>query len=404
MNSKAKTLMAIVVLLVAGGIVQGRIKLVALPERADTVIRLDNPQWTLIEEERVLTLQQGENKVDFSWKGVSIDSDSIRLQPLDHPDPNTKEVVLRSVSYPPGEAALVWEIYCDSDYAERVRISYLLRNIDRLITYKAIADKAETMVDLTSFLVLRNFSGEDFEQVKVLLDYGKAFDKQGTKHEETKQLLFLKKPEVPITKVWTFDSARQIWDPREVDENVGIPVSYRIVNDAKSGLGEFALWGGKARLFQDDGRESTIFLGEDVTGQVPVNEKTELYIGDSRDIVVTQVWDKKEDRDRLKNNSGNVVLKNSDEIITAKIENFKDSPAVLTMIQHITGEWDMIKCTLDGKKAKYINKGCKLYSNRGRGIPVFTLEFEIKLDARTDKGPATRKLFMHYIRKNIRGR
>ncbi|MHC4387527.1 MAG: hypothetical protein ACYSX1_02865 [Planctomycetota bacterium] len=42
MNSKAKTLMAIVVLLVASGIVQGRIKLVALPERADTVIRLDN--------------------------------------------------------------------------------------------------------------------------------------------------------------------------------------------------------------------------------------------------------------------------------------------------------------------------------------------------------------------------
>ncbi|MHC4387526.1 MAG: hypothetical protein ACYSX1_02860, partial [Planctomycetota bacterium] len=189
------------------------------------MIRLDNPQWTLIEEERVLTLQQGENKVDFSWKGVSIDSDSIRLQPLKHPDPN--KVLLRSVSYPPGEAALVWEIYCDSDYAERVRISYLLRNIDRLITYKAIADKEETKVDLTSFLVLRNFSGEDFEQVKVLLDYGKAFDKQGTKHEETKQLLFLKTPEVPITKVWTFDSARQIWDPREVDENVGIPVSYR---------------------------------------------------------------------------------------------------------------------------------------------------------------------------------
>jgi hypothetical protein len=404
MNSKAKTLMAIVVLLAVSGIVQGRIKLVALPERADTVIRLDNPQWTLIEEERVLTLQQGENKVDFSWKGVSIDSDSIRLQPLKHPDPN--KVLLRSVSYPPGEAALVWEIYCDSDYAERVRISYLLRNIDRLITYKAIADKEETKVDLTSFLVLRNFSGEDFEQVKVLLDYGKAFDKQGTKHEETKQLLFLKTPEVPITKVWTFDSARQIWDPREVDENVGIPVSYRIVNDVKSGLGEFALWGGKARLFQDDGHESTIFLGEDVTGQVPVNEKTELYIGDSRDIVVTQVWDKKEDRDRLKNNSGNVVLKNSDEIITAKIENFKDSPAVLTMIQHITGEWDMIKCTLEGKKAKYINKGCKSYSRpgRGRGIPVFTLEFEIKLNARTDKGPATRNLFMHYIRKNVRGR
>ena len=51
---------------------QARIKLVALPERAATIIRLDNPAATLIEEERVLTLQKGLNKVDFSWKAVSI--------------------------------------------------------------------------------------------------------------------------------------------------------------------------------------------------------------------------------------------------------------------------------------------------------------------------------------------
>ncbi len=386
MNRKRMTLMAVVLLLVGGGIVQARIKLVALPERADTVIRLDNPRWTLIEEERVLTLQQGLNKVDFSWKGVSIDADSIRLRALDHPD----VVKLLNVSYPPGEAALVWEIACDNNYAETVRISYLLRNIDRLITYKAIADKAETVVDLTSFLVLRNFSGEDFDRAKVLLDYGEAFE-QGIDHEMTKQLLFLKKPKVPITKVWTFDAAKLPWDPEELENrNVGIPVSYRIVNDAKSGLGEFALWGGKARLFQDDGQKSTIFLGEDRTGQVPVGEKTELYIGDSRDIVVTQKKMKSEVRNRRKNDDDRVILHDLNEVITAKIENFKDSPAVLTMIEHISGEWVMENCTLDGAKAKYVRKNAN------------TLEFEIKLDARTEKGPATRNLRMHYIRKNIR--
>ena len=398
MNGRTRTLMAVVLLLVGSGIVQARTKLVALPERADTIIRLDNPYWTLIEEERVLTLQQGHNNIDFSWKSVMIDSDSIRLQPLDHPDPS--KVRLLSVSYPPGEAALVWDIYSEGDYAERVRISYLLRNIDRLITYQALADKAETFIDLTSFLVLRNFSGEDFDMATVLLDYGRAFKEQSTKHEETKRLLFLKEPKVPITKVWTFDSAKQIWDPEEVQENVGIPVSYRIINDIKSGLGKFALWGGKARLFQDDGRESNIFLGEDVTGQVPVGEKTELYIGDSRDIVVTQKNMKSEVRNRKKNDDGTIILHDLDEVITAKIENFKDSPAVLTMIQHIQGEWEMQECTLDGKKAKYIEKGCKSYE--GRGAPVFTIEFEIKLKPRTEEGPATRNLRMEYRRKNIR--
>jgi len=381
MNDKRNKLTVIVLLLVCSAISHGRIKLVALPERAATVIRLDNPRATLIEEERVLTLQKGLNKVDFSWKGVFIDADSIRLRALDHSD----KVTLLSVSYPPNEAALVWDISSDSDYAETVRISYLLSNIDRLITYKAIADKAETFVDLKSYLVLRNFSGEDFDKARVLLDYGEAFE-QGIDHEETKQMLFLKSPKVPITKVWKFDAAKLPWDPEKLEnQNVGIPVSYRIVNEAKSNLGEFALWGGKARLFQDDGHESTIFLGEDVTGLVPVGEKMELYIGDSRDIVVTQ---RKMQDTRVvthKNSRGDVVLYDTNEQITAKIENFKDSVAELTMIQHIPGQWDMESCNM-----KYEKKDAN------------TLEFEIQLPARSQAGPAVKELKMTYHRRHLR--
>jgi hypothetical protein len=196
----------------------------------------------------------------------------------------------------------------------------------------------------------------------------------------------LKSDRVPITKVWTFDAAQLPWDPEKLERsNIGIPVNYRIVNDNKSGLGEFALWGGKARLFQDDGHGSTIFLGEDVSGLVPVGEKMELYIGDSRDIVVTQ---RKMTDTRInlrKNDSDKVVLYDTDEIITAKIENFKDSAAVLTIIQHIPGEWDMESCNL-----KYTKKDAN------------TLEFEIELPARTEAGPAVKELTMHYNRLNIR--
>jgi hypothetical protein len=381
MNANKMKLMVIMVLLVCSVICQARIKLVALPERAATVIRLDNPWATLIEEERVLTLQNGLNQVDFSWKGVSIDADSIRLRPLDHSD----KVKLLSVSYPPNEAALVWDIGSEGDYAETVRISYLLSNIDRLITYKAIADKPETAVELTSFLVLRNFSGEDFDKARVLLDYGESFE-QGISHEETKQMLFLRPVKVPIIKVWKFDAAIQPWDPEKLEnQNVGIPVSYRIKNDPNSGLGKYALWGGKARLFQDDGHDSTIFLGEDVTGLVPVGEKMELYIGDSRDIVVTQRKMKDEQINLIKNNDDKVVLFNTDEIITAKIENFKDSPAVLTMVQHIPGQWDMEECNL-----QYVKKDAG------------TLEFEIKLPARTQAGPAAKELTIRYHRRNVR--
>ena len=352
-----------------------RIKLAALPERGATTIRLDNPAFTLIEEERVLTLQKGVNKVDFSWAGVAIDPDSIRLAPLANPD----KVLLLNVSFPPGEAALVWEISCPEAIEEPVRISYLLSGIDRLITYRAVASKDEKTADLKSHAVLRNFSGEDFEKAAVILEFGGPFE-QSSAHEETRQTLFLSVPKTPIEKVWRFDSAKQVWDPEKVDGNVGIPVYYRILNDAKSGLGNNAMAGGKIRVFQEDGRESTIFSGEDVPKVVPVGEKMEVYVGDSRDIVVTQRKMQERQINIRKNTSGNIILFDTDEVITAKIENFKDTPAVLTMIQHIPGQWEMKDCNLEFKKKD-----------------AETLEFEIPIPAQ-----GKQELNMHFQRRNVR--
>jgi len=363
------------VLLLLMSSTEARIKMVALPERSKTIIRLDNPQATLIEEERVLTLQKGRNHVDFSWKGVSIDADSIRLTVLSTPD----KVNLLSVSYPPNEAALVWEISSVDASEVTVRISYLLSFIDRLTTYKAVADKGETKINLKSFLVLRNFSGEDFDKASVLLGSGQSSE-ESISHEETKQLLFLEKDGVPIEKIWTFDAAKLPWDPEKIDTNVGIPVTYRIKNAATAGLGEVALSAGKVRVFQEDGYGSTIFLGEDATEVVPVGEDVDVYIGDSRDILVTQRKMQEAQINIRRNKKNRVVLYDTDELIKATIENFKDRPAKLTMIQHIPGQWDMEESTL-----QYRRKDAS------------TLEFEIALP-----GHGKTELSMHFHRRNVR--
>lgn len=354
---------------------QARVKLVTLPERGKTVVRLDNPSATLIEEERLLPLQKGLNKIDFSWKGVSIDEDSIRLKPLSGGD----DVVLLNVSYPPNEEALVWEISSKEACEQPIRISYLLSNIDRLITYKAVADKPESRVDLYGYIILRNFSGEDFENTQVRLGQGELCE-QSLSHEETRQVLFLKAPAVPIKKVWTFDAALKPWDPSVLDKNVGIPVLYEIKNSKENGLGTVLLWSGKCRVFQDDGHSTTIFVGEDIPKVVPVGGKFEVNVGESRDVVVTQrLMDKRQINIR-KNSSDQLVLYDSEEIITAKIENFKDKSAVLTMLQHILGQWDMVECNL-----KYERKDAE------------TLKFLIDLPPN-----GRQELKMHYIRRNIR--
>ena len=86
-----------------------------------------------------------------------------------------------------------------------------------------------------------------------------------------------------------------------------------------------------------------------------------------------------------RNKRDRIILYDMDETITAKIENFKDKPATLTMIQRIPGQWKMIKCNLKFEKTD-----------------ANTLKFEIQMPARTDKGPAVKNLKMHYHRLNIR--
>ncbi|HOW97654.1 MAG TPA: hypothetical protein P5567_12765 [Kiritimatiellia bacterium] len=354
-----------------------RIKLVALPDRDTTMIRLDNPAATVVEEERVLTLQKGLNQVDFSWKGVTIDQDSIRLAVLSPAD----KVQLLNVSYPPGEGALVWQLSCAEACNAKVRISYLLSGIDRLVTYTGTAEKDESKLDLESFLVLRNFSGEDFIDAQVRLDYGEPFS-MSAKHEETRQRLFLSKTGLPIVKTFKWDAREKPWDPSRLDENVGIPVYYAIANTEAKGLGENALWDGKVRVFQKDGHGSTIFVGEDNPGFVPVGEDLEIRVGEGRDVVVTQRQKVNRQINIKRNSSNDIILYDNEELIETEVENFKDQPAVLVLTQYIPGEWTMREASLDYELKDHE-----------------TLEFRVELKP---KDKITLK--MDFVRSNIRTR
>ncbi|MFC1821856.1 hypothetical protein ACFL9T_04055 [Thermodesulfobacteriota bacterium] len=354
--------------------VNARIKLAALPERGQTVVRLDNPKATLIEEERILTLQQGLNRVDFSWKGVNIDVDSIRLNLLSKP----QRATLLNVSYPPGEAALVWEIHSDTASEVKARISYLLSYIDHLIAYKWVADKEETTVLYKSFVVLRNFSGENFEKVSIHLEGGRSFEKS-INHGETTRYLYFSKERVPIEKRWTFDAGKLPWDPEKLDGNVGIPVQYRVKHIPSTGIGTTTLPKGKVRVYQDDGGKSTILLGEDSIKLVSYGENMDVYIGDSRDIVVTQRKMQERRINVRRNRKNKIILYDTDELIKATLKNFKDKPANLTMIQYIPGEWEMKECNFSFKRKD-----------------AYTLEFDIPIPAKGAK-----ELVMHYQRKNI---
>jgi len=331
-----------------------RIKLVALPDREISYIRFDAPFTAFVEEERILTLQKGVNFVDFSWKGVNIDIDSITLTFLT----NKEKLKLLSLSFPPEGNSLVWEIYSPEGGEEKIKISYLLSNIDCLYTYKIIVDKNEEKMNFSAFLIIRNFSGEDFEKGIFTPEFGKTFE-NSVKNEETKQILIYQKDGIKFEKLFVFDASKIIWDPETVGKNVGIPAFFEIKNIKESGLGEFPLLHGKIRIFQIDNQGSAIFLGEDNLKYTPIGESFRLNFGETRDIVVKQRKMKEVKINVRKNNSGNIVLYDTDEIIKIEIENFKDKSAKIELLQNIPDEWDMEESThkyekVDANNIKFI--------------------------------------------------
>src|SRR5688572_21528165 len=288
-----------------------RVKLVALPERARVVVSLNNANATLVEEERLITLQKGVTKVDFSWRGVNIDASSIQVRPLTHPG----SVIVLNTSYPPNENALIWEINSGAAQEERVRISYLLSGLGRDIVYKAVAEPDEKFLTLRNYLRLRNDSGEDLTDAEIGIGYGASF-KKTISHEEVLEMLSERIESVPIRKLLTLDSATLPWDPEYEKKTVGIPLSYVITNSRSARLGDHSMLPGKVRIFiktkeqaAADGEkpgEGVAFTGEDWATLTPVDREMKLYIGQSRDVKVTQ-RKTKDDKTNIRRNSSNNI-------------------------------------------------------------------------------------------------
>lgn len=388
---KNTLLLSVAALMVASSSLPARVKLVALPERARVVVSLNNPDATLVEEERIVTLQKGVNKVDFSWRGVQIDASSIQVRMLSHPD----KVLILNTSYPPNENALIWEITSPVAQEERVRISYLISGFGRDVVYKAVSEPDETALTLRNYLRLRNNSGEDLTEAEIGIGYGTNF-KKTIAHEEVLEVLSERIETLPIKKVLTWDAATLPWDPEYQKATVGIPLSYVIKNDKASKLGTHTLLPGKVRIFiktkeqadkdGDKPGEGVAFTGEDWGTLTPVDRELKLYIGQSRDVKVTQRQTKKDRTNIRRNNNGNQdVVWDTDDVYKIEIENFKKTVIDLVVVEHLPGYWKMVESTHKFEKKD-----------------AFTIEYKLTLPAESTGDKKTVVTF-NVNRLNVQG-
>ena len=314
-------------------VASARIKLITLPVRQRVEIQLDNPNATLVEEERVVPLVKGVNQVDFSWANTQIDPNTIvfRVVPRaegaegERPEGEAAarplEVSVLSVSYPPNEAALVWQVAASDSGSARVRISYLLGNLTKSFNYRAVASHDEKTLTLRQYIRLQNLANEEFGSTGLWAGFGPRFLKP-IGINETKEMLMEKYENVPVRKTYTCDPQEFGYFDRPKNKLL-VPMHYVLKNDGQNKLGRAPLQFGKVRIFQDDGHGSTAFLGEDWGKFTPLDDEMRLSVGTARDVVVRRTIDKNEQ----KRVAGN--LYHREVIVKYEIENFKDKAVTL---------------------------------------------------------------------------
>jgi hypothetical protein len=318
-------------LILAPAPAQARIKLITLPVRERVEIQLDNPSATLVEEERIVPLVKGENQVDFSWANTQINPDTIVFRVIAPAEEKKLDVKVVSVSYPPNEAALVWTVGSSDSGSARVRISYLLGNLNKSFTYRAVASHNEKTLILSEYMRLQNFANEEFGSTGLWAGFGKRFLKP-IGLNETKEMLVEKFEQVPIKKTYTCNPQEYGWLDQPQNK-LRVPMHYVLKNDKENHLGTAPLQFGKVRIFIEgsgkDKDKSTAFLGEDWGKFTPIDDEMKLYLGVAQDIVVKRTIDKNDNR-RVAGN-----LFNHEVVLKYEIENFKDQPVTLDVVENL---------------------------------------------------------------------
>jgi hypothetical protein len=308
-----------------------RVKLITLPVRERVEIQLDNPGATLVEEERIVPLVKGENQVDFSWANTQINPETIVFRVVAPAEGKKIDVKVLSVSYPPNEPSLIWAVGASDSGSARVRISYLLGNLSKSFNYRAVAARDEKSLTLSQYMRLQNFANEEFGSTGLWAGFGKHFLKP-IGLNETKEMLVEKFEQVPVRKTYTCNPA-EFGFIDQPQNKLRVPMHYALKNDKNNHLGVAPLPYGKVRIFIEGGAQdkekSTAFLGEDWGKFTPIDDEMKLYLGVAQDIVVKRTID----RNNNQRIAGN--LHNQELVLKYEIENFKDQPVVLDVIENL---------------------------------------------------------------------
>ena len=291
---------------------------------------------------------------------------------------------------------LLWNLQSAAGGKHEVRIGYQTSGLTWRSDYNVTLDAANTKADLSAWVTLLNVCGRAFEDAKLKLIAGDvqrvqprgramgapvamAMDKAGSpegfqektfgeyhlytlpravdipQNASQQIALFPSVSGIPVEKLLVYEGASMDWggggqpiDVREFGQfgNSKVDVYVRLKNDKASNLG-MPLPAGKMRVFQRDEADGSLeFIGEDVIGHTPRDEKVLIRLGSAFDVVgERKQTDFRVDRARRQIN----------ESFTIEIRNRKDAP-VTVLVRERLYRWSNWKVSTQARYEK-VNAG-----------------------------------------------
>jgi hypothetical protein len=158
--------------LLAAGEGVAKMDLVTLPERDTVQLTIYNSaDLTLVRESRALTMQKGQNKLQFSWENTLIDPTSLGLLPLR----DAGKIDVSDLTYPPRVRNLgLWTINSKVNGKVPVEITYLTSGISWRAFYMGTLTSDEKQMRLEGYVRVANNSGEDYANAQTRLIVGQV--------------------------------------------------------------------------------------------------------------------------------------------------------------------------------------------------------------------------------------
>jgi hypothetical protein len=272
---------------------------------------------------------------------------------------------------------LVLDVASDKATSPDLDLSYITGGLSWHADYVGVVAPNEDRMDVNGLVTLSNTTGTTFENAQLQLVAGNVNVPQSARPDirmmamaksdsvanvtqenyfeyhlytlalpttiadaQTKQVALLSAHNVPIRKTLEVRGSDIYYANANADLGAKLPVGVYITFTNKDGDLGIPLPGGLVRLYKNDSRGTSQFLGSDQIDHTPKNADVRLHLGDSFDVTANK---KQTNFSAL----GGCEFRSSYEV---RVANAKDVDQSVDVVEPIPGEWSILAENLPHRK------------------------------------------------------